>query len=193
MMLSIEKTVFLRSLNYLRVSHGYAIRYNWIYPLLLGGASACCILQLVTVKSLFETEGLVRLFTPVLSILAPFYIAALAAVATFSGNKSVDSPFSMSQPVLLKVIGDGGDWESIDVTPRHFLSLLFGYCTSLSLFLLLVSIFAPFIEKIAETVSSNSPEFLLTGVFLVFTVLLSQLILGTLLGVYYLADRIHRA
>ena len=193
MMRSIEKTVFLRTLNYLRVSHGYAMRYNWIYPLLLGGVSALGILQLVTARSLFEDGGLVRSFTPVLSILAPFYIAALAAVATFSGNKSVDSPFDMSQPVLLKVIGDGGDWENIDITPRHFLSLLFGYCTLLSIFLLLFSIFAPFIARLVESLLCNSPAFLLSGLFLVFNVLVSQLILGTLLGVYYLADRIHRA
>jgi hypothetical protein len=192
MMRIIEKTVFLRSLNYLRVSHGYALWYNWIYPLLLGGATALGILQLVTAASLFEAEGFVRSFTPVLSILAPFYIAALAAVATFSGNQSVDNSFDMSRPVLLKVIGDGGDWENIDVTPRHFLSLLFGYCTSLSLLLLLVSIFAPFIAKLVETAFSNWVEFLLSAVFMVFAVLLSQLILGTLLGVYFLADRIHR-
>ncbi len=190
---SIEKTAFLRSLNYLRVSHGYALRYNWIYPLFLGAATALGILQLVTATSLFDADGFVRSFTPVLSILAPFYIAALAAVATFSGNQSVDKPFSMSQPVLLKVIGDGGDWENIDVTPRHFLSLLFGYCTSLSIFLLLISIFAPFIAKLAETVSCDWAWLLLSTVFVIFAVLLSQLILGTLLGVYFLADRIHRA
>lgn len=152
-----------------------------------------CILQATTVASLYETDGFVRSFTPVLSILAPFYIAALAAVATFSGNKVVDRPFDMSQPVLLNVIGEGGDWENIDVTPRHFLSLLFGYCTSLSIFLLLFSIFSPFVAKLIETAASNWASFLLSAVFSVFAVLLSQLILGTLLGVYYLADRLHRA
>lgn len=192
MMRSIEKTVFLRSLNYLRVNHGYALRYNWIYPLVLGGATALGILQLVSAISLFEADGFVRSFTPVLSILAPFYIAALAAVATFSGNPSVDRPFNMSQPVLLKVIGDGGDWENIDITPRHFLSLLFGYCTSLSILLLFASIFAPFIAKLAEFAPCDWASFLLSIVFVVFVFLLSQLILGTLLGVYYLADRIHR-
>ena len=192
MMRSIEKTVFLRSLNYLRVSHGYALWYNWVYPLVLGGAIALGILQLVTATSLFEADGFVRSFTPVLSILVPFYIAALAAVATFSGNQSIDRPFEMSQPVLLKVIGDGGDWENIDVTPRHFLSLLFGYCTSLSILLLLVSIFAPFIAKLAEIAFCDWASFLLSTVFVVFAFLLSQLILGTLLGVYYLSDRIHR-
>jgi hypothetical protein len=187
-----EKSVFLRSLNYLRVNHRYALLYNWIYPFVLGGATALVILQLSTEISLFQADGFVRSFTPVLSILAPFYIAALAAVATFSGNQSVDKPFDMSQPVLLKVIGDGGDWENIDVTPRHFLSLLFGYCTSLSIFLLLVSIFAPFIAKLAETAPCEWTSFSLALIFGIFTVLLSQLFLGTLLGVYYLADRIHR-
>lgn len=193
MMRSLEKTVFLRSLNYLRVSHGYSLRYNWIYPLALGGSITLGILQLVNATYLFETDGFVRSFTPVLSILAPFYIAALAAVATFSGKQSVDRPFDMSQPVFLKVIGDGGDWETIDVTPRHFLSLLFGYCTSLSILLLFVSIFAPFIARLAEIASCDWAPFLLSAVFLIFAFLLSQLILGTLLGVYYLADRIHRA
>lgn len=191
-MRSIEKTVFLRSLNYLRISHKYATRYNWIYPLTIGGATALGVLQLATATSLFEADGVVRSFSPVLSILAPFYIAALAAVATFSGNQSVDRPFEMSQPVLLKVIGDGGDWEDINITPRHFLSLLFGYCTSLSIVLLLISIFAPFISKFAEMAECKWEPFLLGSIFLMFTVLLSQLFLATLLGVYYLADRIHR-
>lgn len=193
MMRIIEKTVFLRSLNYLRVSHGYAFRYNWLYPSLLGGTATLVILQLDTATSLFETDGLLRSFAPVLSILAPFYIAALAAVATFSGNQSVDRHFDMSQTVSLNVIGDGGDWENINVTPRHFLSLLFGYCTSQSIFLLLVSILSPFIAKLAETASPSGAAFFLSAVFLTFTVLLSQLFLCTLLGVYYLADRIHRA
>lgn len=192
MMQCIEKTVFLRSLNYLRVSHRYALRYNWIYPIILGGAVAYGVLQLTTADSLFEDDGFLRSFTPVLSILAPFFIAALAAVSTFSGNPSIDEPFDMSQPVLLKVIGDGGDWENIDITPRHFLSLLFGYCTSLSILLLLVSIFAPFVAKLVEVTSNEWLSFWLSSIFAVFTVLLSQLFLGTLLGVYYLADRIHR-
>ncbi len=192
MMGFIEKTAFLRSLNYLRVSHQYAPRYNWGYPILLGGIVAAGVLNLTAASSAFEQGGLVVQFTPVLSILAPFYIAALAAVSTFSGSKAIDKPFDMSEPVLLKVIGDGGDWENIDVTPRHFLSLLFGYCTTLSIFLLTISVFAGLISKAAKALILDHHEVVLGGILVCFLVLLSQLILCTLLGVYYLADKIHR-
>jgi len=192
MMKFMEKTVFLRSLNYLRVNHQYAVRYNWVYPTFLGGALALVVLLLTSTDSSFERNGLLTSFTPVLSILAPFYIAALAAVSTFSGTKAIDEPFKMSRPVLLKVIGDGGDWENIDVSPRHFLSLLFGYCTALSMFLLTVSIFSPLVLKGIKVISTTYSEWLLGGALIAFLILFSQLVLCTLLGVYFLADRIHR-
>jgi len=192
MMRSIEKTVFLRSLNYLRISHKYAPRYNWIYPVVFGCILAALVLQLSLAASAFEKDGLLNTFVPVLAILAPFYIAALAAVSTFSGNRSIDKPFNMSKPVLLEVIGDGGDWEKIDVTPRHFLSLLFGYCTALSMFLLTLSIFSPLFLTGVKAVFGSYSDCVLGVILTVFLVLLSQLILSTMLGVYFLADRIHR-
>lgn len=192
MMRGLEHAVFFRSLNYLRVSHAYALRYNWIYPLAIGLIVSALIVRPDTAADLFAKDSLIVSFVPVLSILAPFYIAALAAVATFTGSNFVDKSFEMSQPVLLEVLGAGGDWEFIDVTPRHFLSLLFGYCTTISLLLLCVSIFAPFVLAGVKAVASDWAGLCLGLIVFAFLVLLAQLLVNTLLGVYYLSDRLHR-
>lgn len=158
----------------------------------LGGTTGLSILYLVSSATLFTESGFLRSCMPALSTLTLFYIAALAAVSAFSLNPLIDQPFEMSKPVSLEVIGKGGDWEERELTPRHFLSLLFGYCTSLSLFLLLVSIFSPFILQLFQSISEEYADCFLSALFIVFSILLSQLVLCTLLGVYYLADKIHR-
>lgn len=192
MMRFVERTVFLRPLNYLRIRHSYALRYNWIYPLLLGGVVSFGVLKLGSAPDAFKNGGLILSLIPLLSILSPFYIAALAAVSTFAGNGSVDRPFEMRKPVLLSVIGGGGDWEDIELTPRHFLSMLFGYSTALSLLLLLLAIFSPLVLAAFQKILLGCARYGLSAFLFVFLFLFSQLVLGTLLGVYFLADKIHR-
>jgi hypothetical protein len=187
----IEKSVFFRPFNYLRISHPYALRYNWVYPIALCLALFIAIITIDTAGSAFQKDGLISSFTPLLSILAPFYIGALGAVATFSGNTTVDQKFAMSKPVRLNVIGSGGSWENIDVTPRHFLSLLFGYSTAISIFLVIFSIFSPILSP-ALIAAMTDPEWVFKGFLAVFLFLFSQVMLGTLLGVYFLADQLHR-
>lgn len=189
----VEGTVFLRPLNYLRVRHPYALKYNWIYPLVLGSAISFGVLTLGTAADAFDDGGLILSLIPLLSILSPFYIAALAAVSTFSGNDAVDKPFQMRQPVLLSVIGSGGDWEDIEVTPRHFLSMLFGYSTALSLLLLLLAIFSPLVLAALQKLPACYVGYGLSVFLCGFLFMFSQLVLGTLLGVYFLADKIHRS
>ncbi len=188
----VERTVFLRPLNYLRIRHPYALKYNWLYPLVLGGVISFGVLKLGLAVDAFKDGGLILSLIPLLSVLCPFYIAALAAVSTFAGNETVDRPFEMRKPVLLSVMGDGGDWEDIEVTPRHFLSMLFGYSTALSLFLLLLAIFSPLAISAFQKVLQGYVNYLLTVSLCMFLFLFAQLILGTLLGVYFLADKIHR-
>jgi len=89
-------------------------------------------------------------------------------------------------------MGIGGDWEDIEVTPRHFLSMLFGYSTALSLLLLLFAIFSPVILAALQNIPPSYASYGLSAFLCVFLFFFSQLILGTLLGVYFLADKIHR-
>ncbi|MCZ4260545.1 hypothetical protein O4G76_06775 [Limimaricola sp. G21655-S1] len=160
----------------------------------MAGALSYLVVDLDDVEGLFKREGLIPSFLPVLSVLTPFYIAALAAVATFAGPASVDKPFEMSEPVLLEVLGAGGEWEFMNVTPRHFLSFLFGYCTAISIFLLCFSMFSSFFPGVLAVITYGGGELPIGLIVLLFVFMffLSQLLINTFLGVYYLSDRLHR-
>lgn len=186
----IEGSALFRVLNYLRISHHYSIRYNVVYPVISGTIGTCALVVSHKLGSVFIENGLLASFAPVLTVLSPFYIAALAATATFAGSKSIDRPFEMSEPVTLEIVGGGGDWEVIEVTPRHFLSLLFGYCATVSLLLLAFVLFSPVVSVFLRTGVFSD----IIAIFVVFgfLFLISQLVVSTLLGVYYLSDRLHR-
>jgi hypothetical protein len=188
----IERSAFWRTLNFLRIIHPYALKYNIVYPSIFAIAVASFVIFFGSPVDSFSNEGAIEKLLPLLTVLAPFYIASLAAVATFQGPDFFDKPFSMSSTVTLSVIGSRGAWEVIDVTPRHFLSLLFGYCTTVSIILIAVSIFAESIGPVALIWSPAGNYYFLTFLLFVYLFFLAQLTLFTLLGVYYLADRAHR-
>lgn len=188
----IESSVFFRALNFLRIRHPYALRYNAIYPAVATGIVAIPIILGGDISEHFKSAGFIPSLIPVLSILAPFYIASLAAVSTFGGPEFFDEPFRMNMPVTLQITGDGGDWNQIDITPRYFLSLLFGYCSVASIGLLIFTIFSNLIAKACTKIPWDLEPWALGMLLILFVFALFQLILSTLLGIYYLADRIHR-
>lgn len=187
-----EKTLFLRSLNFLRVRHEYAIRYNFVYPLVL----SVILFFLIGFDDqsilLLQGKEFIGSFVGVLSVLAPFYIAALAAIATFSGPHMLDKPFEMSKPVTLAVVSEGGVIVNEYVTPRHFLCLLFGYCTTTSIVLLSIAIFTPFVSIHVMLPTSGILYFTLQSLVFMFIFFMAQLFINTILGVYFLSDRLHR-
>lgn len=184
--------MFLRSLNYLRVSHQYASRYSFVYPIVLASLTAFVLIVFSPSLNIYGANGLLAKLTPFLAVIAPFFLASLAAVATFSGPSFFDKPFDMADPVTLTVVGEMGALEAIEVTPRHFLSLLFGYCCVVSLNLFIFAIFVPQIAGgLANILGSFAPYVAWLGL-LIFLSLFYQVILATLLGIYYLSDKIHR-
>lgn len=187
-----ESSVFFRSLNFLRVRHPFALRYNFLYPLLLSCLTVAVLRFLAPNEAFFSSGGLITKFTPFLAVIAPFYIASLAAVSTFGGHAFIDSPFQMARPVTLLVIGKRGGWEQIDVTPRHFLSLLFGYCCIVALALFIASIFSPVLAGGISALSGGYGVAVKLSGGLVYLFFFFQMILATILGIYYLADRLHR-
>lgn len=192
MKLVIERSVFFRTLNYLRVKHPFAARYNIVYPASATLMAGVLLLWLGDASDYFAVGAFIPSLAPVLSILSPFFIAALAAVSTFSGPPSFNAPFSMTSKVTLTVIGDGGAWDVIEVTPRHFLSLLFGYCAVLSLALLVFTLLSPLILKAILLTPLAVQDIVLPALLISFLFLLCQLLLSTLLGIYYLSDKLHR-
>lgn len=142
--------------------------------------------------NVYGPEGLLTQLTPFLAVMAPFFLASLAAVSTFSGPSFFDKPFNMAEPVTLTVVGEMGALDPIDVTPRHFLSLLFGYCCVVALNLFIFAIFIPQVAGGIANLLSSYAEYVGWVGLLMFLFLFYQVVLATLLGIYYLSDKIHR-
>lgn len=174
------------------MKHQYASKYSFVYPIVLSVLTALVLFTLAPNLNVYGSDGLLVKLTPFLAVMAPFFLASLAAVSTFGGPDFFDEPFDMEEPVTLEVVGEMGALEPIEVTPRHFLSLLFGYCCVTTLALFIFSIFVPQVAVgLASLAGTFAPYVAWLGL-IVFLFLFFQVILASLLGIYYLSDKIHR-
>ncbi|MFC3084533.1 hypothetical protein [Tabrizicola soli] len=132
------------------------------------------------------------------SLLPGFFIAALAAVATFQ-RAELDETMPSPSPTLKVRTGD--DTSLVSLSHRVFLCHLFSYLTVTSLLLILLSvsgeIIAPNVNYIIRAIDRPASGFLITlSLKSLYTFVLSflffRLILVTLFGLYFLVERIHR-
>jgi hypothetical protein len=173
----------LRPFAYLKVSHPSKKTYDWWIPL--------CLTVLTTLVLYFWGEhsevysGKENLIVSLVSFIANlpgFYIAALAAVATF--NRS-DMDLRLPSPTPeIKTLIRGND-QTIKLTRRRYLCLLFAFLTGESICLVVFTKFA------GVVVLNNNVEFWSWfGVF-AFFLFFWQLMTATLYGLFYMGDKMH--
>lgn len=166
-------------------------KYRWGYPLgWLAVLSAyllffpCTLLEKKTIM-----DNITSSFSNLLTILPGFYIAALAAIATFNAP-TMDTSLEGHDAYLC--IREGEE-KKVYLTRRRFLCLLFGYLSFLSFTLYLA---IAILKEASPTTflchvnfqAAEIVDFLLTGLMWLFFM---QLICLTLFALFYLADRIH--
>jgi len=123
-----------------------------------------------------------------------FYIAALAAIATF-GRTDIDEIMPGSPPPRLETATVNGGVNLIELTRRRFLCLLFAFltveCVALTLGSVLVLSAVP---AIVECIGDRETLLRIVSAFGVFfyCLVLTQLMIATLWGLYYLGERIHQ-
>lgn len=181
MAMLIPKLRLLRPVNFLFIKANGLNLYRWAIPFAL--SLVIYIPVCIYSENILPAQSVETLFQ-FLSSLPGFFIAALAAVATF-GSKTLDGPLSNGGATL--TTSQNGEVDSWSLSRRHFLSYLFGYLTFLCICivsaLLLLKISNPF-QNWCESWYSC-----ITAAVLVF--LAMQLFVLTLLGLFYLCDRIH--
>ncbi|WP_018319316.1 hypothetical protein [Bradyrhizobium sp. WSM2793] len=124
-------------------------------------------------------------------MLTGFFIAALAAVATF-GKQEMDDPMPGEPPVRLEhKVNTETYFENL--SRRRFLSFLFGYMAFLTLALYIVG----YVFSLPTNIGwlrprriGGRPSSGFSGALTWFA--LANLLSNTLLGLFYLTDRIHR-
>lgn len=175
-------------LSYLRIRHGLKPAADWLYPTIFATASCSLIFTFGQRGAISGNGGLVDRLILVCSVLPGFYIAALAAIATFN-RPHIDELMEEPSPTL--VVKIGGERNEIRLTRRRFLSHLFAFLCWESLFLLMSCVFAGIIGK---GVIAEVPAFAAHGVVVAFsftiTLFFWQMICITCLGLYYLGDRL---
>lgn len=133
--------VLVRPFAYLRIRHesGLPAWINWWIPMAL--AALVCLLSwwVGFGAGIASDNGLIARVLGFTQGLAGFYMAALAAIATFN-NADMDQLMPGVPPTL--TIPYNGGKESIPLTRRRFLSQMFAYLTALSFLVSFVSIIA---------------------------------------------------
>ena len=150
----------------------------------------------------FETvdrDKMIGDINSLMGVLFGFYVAALAAVSSFA-HKNLD----ISSNYLDKDIeGRGvtlmhlrqGKVEYETVTRRRFILILFGYCATLSIFLYFLGLMNSHVTLSKQLSDSELQWWGYFSKFFWYFYLwmLLSLFVTTLLGLYYLVDRMHRS
>jgi hypothetical protein len=141
---------------------------------------------------IFTEHGIIAPFQKLMEILVPFYIVALAAVATFAGG-SLAQPMK-GEKAILRTRKSNGQYFDRELTRQQFVCYLFGYLSTLALFVYVLAILCGLIADDAGTflASKLGTRILYARQFVLFVFLLPiwQIIVATLLGIYFMSDRL---
>ncbi|WP_275286909.1 hypothetical protein [Halomonas elongata] len=177
-----------RPFAYMLIKHEDKHIYDWVIPTIV--TVAISFFSFVFSVSLVSLVKYSVELTSFVNSLPGFFIAALAAVATFNRkdiDKEMDGP---DPPTVSTRIGD----ENIPVplTRRRFLCMLFSYLTIISIFISIYGVIPDafgFIDN--EKGILTAPPFSVSLYLLVFCFSFMQLVVSTMYGLYYLGDRVH--
>lgn len=183
--------VLVRPFAYLRIHHdsGLPAWINWWIPVILAGFTCLLAWWVGFSAGLTSDNGLVARVLGFTQGLAGFYMAALAAIATFN-NVDMDQLMPGVPPTLTIYYNNGN--ETVPLTRRRFLSQMFAYLTALSFLISLVSIVTLAIGSNVKSVLDIACYTSARQVFLfLYFLSLAQMTTITLWGIYYLGERIH--
>jgi hypothetical protein len=176
----------------LDIDHPEKQKFDYLLPLFIG-----LFLSLPLLSHQFREDvigdklGVMAAIANVLGVLAGFFIASLAAVATF-GKTEMDAPMPGEPPVRLEHRTSREKYFE-NLTRRRFLSFLFGYLAFLSLALCVFS-YSYFIADryLFSWLYPDGRHFALGVFWVAFMLCVANMLSNTFLGLYYLTDRIHR-
>lgn len=178
-----------RPFAFLTIAHPSRLPFwvNWVLPI---GATAAIVATLAWFNvqiNVFGDQGLIAKLLAFVQTLVGFFIASLAAVASFN-SRHLDR--TMPHPAPTMIVKYNGALETVKLTRRRFLCAMFAYLTALSFIFSMVAIAALTIAPpLAATISPIVAWILKqTGMF-IFLVACFQMTSVTFWGLFYLGER----
>jgi hypothetical protein len=179
--------------GYLAIQHPTKRFVDWILPAGLSVLATLAIFFSRQHINFFGPGGVVSLVLGYVQNLPGFYIAALAAIATFA-RPDIDVLMPGDPPPRIRSEDNRGIVNLIELTRRRFLSLLFAFLTIECIFLTFLSIaMVSVAPAFASVLSAVGHEIVYSISVFVYFLILFQLLIATLWGLYYLGERIHQA
>jgi len=180
--------ILLFPLRYLKIYHEDKYWFDWVFPLVLTSIVLLVHFSIPSGLSLAGGDGLVKALNPLIQVLTGFYVAALAVIATFQ-NSDIDKLMKGDPPEVFEP--RGAEDVSVKLTRRRFLSYMFGYLAFVSFVLYGMGVV---ILMSAGYVTHIPPSSLYWGKTIgigLFSFAFFNLVITTLLGLYYLTYKIH--
>jgi hypothetical protein len=181
----------LQPLAYLAIRHPQKWKIDWLYPVAIALVCTWFSTDDNWKSDIYRSSGPISLMLGFLSSLPGFYIAALAAIATF-GRNDIDN--LLPEPTPTVKLSMRGENILIKLTRRRFLAMLFSFLTCESIALVLLSVL---LLSCGTTISALATGCGLCGkalslaLTLIYYTLLMQMITATFWGLYYLGFKLH--
>ena len=182
----------LRPFSYLAIEHRSKWIVDWVYPLVLAVISMAVIfgMKLLGAVSLYADGGLISKVLGFVQGLPGFYIAALAAIATFN---RIDIDKTMPSPAPTLDIKVQGRTVAIELTRRRFLCSMFAFLTAENLILIVLAIFSQTLYTAAKSVIPVAAQVWVSAVFMfMFLMMFWQMMVTSFWGLFYLGDKLHQ-
>lgn len=189
--------------RYLRIAQGTGLfssklTYDFVLPIIVAFLVTIIVQWFALPLGLHSQNSFVTGIIDLLNLLIAFFIAALAAVATFD-RAGLDDRMKGEPAIMKRKTTDGIIRDHI-LTHRQFICYLFGYLSFSSISLVLAlfglrlfgqhinfSIYPAITNAAVVGALGKTLNFL--GVFLLLFIF-SQIIITMLLGIYFLCDRL---
>ncbi|HII3258226.1 TPA: hypothetical protein ACY3ID_005021, partial [Citrobacter amalonaticus] len=165
----------LTPIDYIRIKHPEKRVFDIFIPLIVSVCITGFIFYLDRPIPIISKDGLISVINGILQILSGFYIASMAAVATFQ-KSGMDTVMDGSPPTL----------KGRDLTRRKFLTYLFGYLAFISIIMYLIG---GGIQLLSPTLS-HTQWIKIACVKIIFVwiylFIVANIICTTILGMYFM-------
>lgn len=176
-------------LRYLLIRHNSKTWLDLIFPMVFA-AIVTFIYQVVPVRpTLLGAGGLLYDLKDLLVFLSAFFLAALAAVATF-GRESLDEVMAGTPPTL-RTLDRAGKKIVKPLTRREFVSYLFGYLSFVSIVLFIIILGLKAFYPMLGYVGVEWIEYLRPVCVFLLSFMTMNLLCVTFLGLWFLTYRIN--
>jgi hypothetical protein len=169
--------------HYLAITHDIKFRFDWGWPLILAAITMAVFWLLPAKPAILGDAGFLKGIRDLIALLAAFFVASLAAVATFA-RASLDKPMEGTTPQL----------RGKPLTRRQFVCYLFGYLAILSFVLFLIAVIAQIIAPSLHLLFSEKWLWWVKAIGgSIFAFGFWNMMITTMLGVYFLVERVNLA